>query len=231
MRRFKWFLKHYLTVGSIIGLANRNSIVWGSGIIKKNEKVRKAKFVAVRGPKTRNRLLELGYKVPQIYGDPAILLPKLIPDVLDKKYEYGIIPHYVDYEEINKMWGSVEGVKVIDLMTEDIVKTTHEILECERIISSSLHGLIVSHAYRIPALWVKFSDKLAGDNIKFYDYFESVGITYNREFDLHSGEISFEELRDLFAKYSKDMQPDYELLNYRTEKLLEVCPFKSRKCV
>ena len=66
--------KHYLMIGSIIRLANSQSIVWGSGIINSTENVRDAKFLAVRGPLTRKRLLDLGYSVPDKYGDPALLL-------------------------------------------------------------------------------------------------------------------------------------------------------------
>jgi hypothetical protein len=49
------------------------------------------------------------------------------------------------------------------------------IASCEFVVSSSLHGLIVAHAYRRPALWVEFADPLLGDRSKFHDYFASLG--------------------------------------------------------
>ncbi len=61
-------------------------------------------------------------------------------------------------------------------MTNDIESKTDQILKCERIISSSFHGIIIAHAYRIRAIWQRFSDVPFGDNIKFQDYFESVKI-------------------------------------------------------
>jgi pyruvyltransferase len=56
-RIYRWFFKHYLTVGSIINVAGPNSVVWGSGIINSKQNVRRARFLAVRGPRTRKRLL------------------------------------------------------------------------------------------------------------------------------------------------------------------------------
>jgi pyruvyltransferase len=49
---------YYLVTGSVMKYASRNSIVWGAGIINRNEKIKKPKkILAVRGPITRQRLL------------------------------------------------------------------------------------------------------------------------------------------------------------------------------
>lgn len=225
-RWYKWFIKHYVTVGSIICAASKNSIVWGSGIIKKNENVRAAKFVAVRGPRTRKRLLELGYQVPEVYGDPALLLPRFISNVAEKKYDLGIIPHYVDYDSVVEQFKSNSKVKVVNLMTNDIVRTTQEILACKQIISSSLHGVIVSHAYEIPALWVKFSNKLAGDNVKFYDYFESLDIFYTQEFYIDPTKSTIADFETLLIENSSNLLPSPVILKQRQEALFASCPFK-----
>ena len=67
----------YLCVGSIIHTATNNDIVWGSGFIDENHHVQgKPKILAVRGPKTRQKLLDDAQKCPEIYGDPALLLPQ-----------------------------------------------------------------------------------------------------------------------------------------------------------
>ena len=63
---------------------------------------------------------------------------------------------------------------IVNLLTKNIENVIDEILACEYIISSSLHGIIVANVYQIPAIWLRYSDKLSGDDIKFYDYFSSV---------------------------------------------------------
>lgn len=228
-RKYKWFVKHYVTVGSIINVVGRNSVVWGSGIIKSGQNIRNATFLAVRGPKTRERLLELGYSVPEIYGDPALLLPFFIKKTIKKQFEIGIIPHYVDYEDVLSQFRDDPNVKVINLITDDIIKTTKEILECKQIISSSLHGVIVSHAYQIPALWVKFSNKLSGDNIKFYDYLESLNLNYLKEFYLDLEVINIDVFRSLLNENQSILLPTKEILKKRQDGLLESCPFKKMR--
>ena len=135
---------YYIVIGSIIGAANKNAIVWGSGIISRNQNIENATFLAVRGPETRKRLIKLGYNVPEIYGDPAILLPNFIKNETVKKYKIGIIPHFVDYEKVMQMIPKNENIRVINLLTNSVEKTTKEILECKTILSSSLHGVLVS---------------------------------------------------------------------------------------
>ena len=62
------------------------------------------------------------------------------------------------------------------------------------IFSTSLHGLIISHAYGIPAIWIK-AGNIGTDGFKFKDYFSSVNIPYYspiklEEFDLNSFHIT-----------------------------------------
>lgn len=176
--RKKWFKKTYLmAIGSIMKYTQPKATVWGSGIISRKDQFSNATFCAVRGPLSRKRIQELGYSCPEIYGDPAILLPAYYQPTIQKKYEYGFIPHYVDQEVVQAWYGEEKDSAVLNLMNDNVFYTTDRILECKKIISSSLHGVIVAQAYGIPAIWVQFSDKLSGDNVKYDDYFLSVGMT------------------------------------------------------
>jgi len=176
-QRKKWFQKKYLMgIGSIMKYATPKATVWGSGIISRDDTFGEATFCAVRGPLSRKRIQNLGYVCPKVYGDPALLLPKYYQKEVKKTKRYGIIPHYVDQEKAEAIFENAEDCKVLNLLNDDVFKTTDEICSCEFIISSSLHGVIVAHAYGIPAIWVQFSDRLSGDNVKYADYFESVDL-------------------------------------------------------
>ena len=224
-RLYKHLFKHYLAIGSIISSANKNSIVWGSGIIKKDVNIRNAKFLAVRGPKTRNRILEKGFDCPEIYGDPALLMPNYFKPQIDKQYKIGIVPHYVDYKAIKESFKKNSSVKIINLLTNDVEQTTKEILQCHQIVSSSLHGVIVSQAYNIPALWLQFSNKLSGDNIKFYDYYESVGVPFKEGIFIEPENLNESLIEKLLKNNKHVLLADDLLLEQRKNDLLESCPF------
>ena len=167
---------HLLGIGSILNRANKNSIVWGSGFIKDESFIMAPpkKILAVRGPKTRKRLLELNIECPEIFGDPALLMSTIYNQKIEKKYKLGIIPHYVDFNDKRLKHLNDDSVLVIDICNPDPFRVIDQLLQCEKIASSSLHGLIVSDAYHIPNVWVRFSDKVVGGDFKFLDYFQSI---------------------------------------------------------
>ncbi|GAA4815399.1 polysaccharide pyruvyl transferase family protein [Litoribaculum gwangyangense] len=219
-----FFTPIYVTVGSILTHVNSKCIVWGSGIISKENLIKKAKFLAVRGPQTRRHLINQGYEVPEIYGDPALLLPKYYYPKIEKKYKIGIVPHYRDFNKIKDFYLNLDDVLLIDLMTNDVEAKTNEFLKCENIVSSSLHGIIVAHAYGIPAVWQKFSDDVFGDDIKYQDYFESVEIA-NYKPNIIDQKMSLSELLDLF--HDKESLPKKEIIEKLCSNLMDVCPFKN----
>lgn len=169
--------EHYLVIGSILQTSNDNSVVWGTGMIYDQETplFKPKKVHAVRGPKTREILLARGIKCPQVYGDPALLLPMFIqPKVNNKRYRLGVIPHYKNKQHPFFLQSLPSDVKIIDVETDDIQKFVDDINCCEMIVSSSLHGIIIADAYGIPAHHVKFDESVVGGNFKFHDYYLSV---------------------------------------------------------
>lgn len=170
-------------VGSILhhpGL--ENSIVWGSGFIYPPKKLygSPSKILALRGKKSAKIFENFGVPHNHIYGDPALLFPTFYKPVKELKYKIGIIPHYSELKafENNLKLSNNKEVKVISPMVpgNEVYKIIDQIKECEIIISSSLHGLILADAYQVPSLRFNFSNKLVGGDFKFNDYYSGVGL-------------------------------------------------------
>ena len=216
--------KTYIVVGSVISIANWTCEVWGAGIISKDAKIKKSKFLAVRGPESGKRLTELGFKDPGIYGDPALLLPKFYQPKVEEKVKIGIVPHYVDYDKVVS-WGLRDDFKIINLSTDNPEEVIDQIASCDYIISSSLHGVIVAHAYGIKALWVEFSNDLYGDGIKFIDYFKSVDIKVYKPLRFDQEVPAIDEIIKTIESMAESniIKGDLEEISKR---LLSVCPFK-----
>ncbi|NOR44095.1 MAG: hypothetical protein GQ534_00785 [Candidatus Delongbacteria bacterium] len=168
----------HLVVGSLISLLQNKDQVWGAGLIKDMivPKRKNVKFYAVRGPLTRDKLIESGYEaddIPQVYGDPGILVSDYFKFERNIQHKIGIIPHYVD-AELCKIYFKDTDVHFIDI-NNSVEKFFAEINKCEYILSSSLHGIIFSESYGIKAIPIKLGDKLIGDSFKFDDYYQSTG--------------------------------------------------------
>lgn len=210
--------EHYLIIGSILGRGTKSSIIWGAGLISEDSvpiEIPK-KIYAVRGPKTREKLLKLGIDCPEIYGDPALLLPKIYNPKIEKKYELGVIPHYVDKNNKFLEIFNNSNIKIIDIQVIDPRTFIDELLSCKKIASSSLHGLITADAYQIPSMWIEFSDKVVGNGFKFYDYFLSVGRENENPLIINQ-DTNIEIIMAHFKKYEISIDLD---------KLINVCPFK-----
>lgn len=165
--------KNILGIGSILNLGNKKSQIWGSGFMYENQNFHGGTIYALRGPYSNEKLKKMGYKGCNIFGDPALLLPLILNPAEEKKYEIGIIPHWSEVDFFKEQYGT--KYHIIDFRTRNIEETVNEITSCKLILSTSLHGIIVSHAYQIPALWIK-KGHIHTDGIKFKDYFGSVGI-------------------------------------------------------
>jgi hypothetical protein len=149
--------------------------VWGCGIMSRDDHVSPAaELLAVRGPLTRARALECGAQCPAVYGDPALLLPRLYQPRRERRRCVGVMPHFSDLPRLAGAWRASEELRLIDPQAP-VETVIDQLASCEFVISSSLHGIIASHAYVVPAVWVKFRDLPSGDGSKFHDYFYSVG--------------------------------------------------------
>lgn len=220
-------INNLMAIGSVIEwMGDDTTTVWGAGIRDSHRFLLKrtgfslGKVCAVRGKKTRECLLNAGISCPEVYGDPALLMPLIYrPSVQRVKGRVGIIPHYFDMNNKNvkrllkelgengvliPVRGYIQWQDVIDL-----------IYSCEFVISSSLHGLILSDAYGIPNQWVIFSDLLIGGTFKFDDYYSAVG-KEAKKLDIDDG-ISINDILETKKLYQPIVFDPLPLLN--------ACPF------
>lgn len=163
-------------VGSIMTFLRDNDVVFGTGVMYPHERYKADNIhvIALRGPITRS-VIDTNSELPEIYGDPAILLPLMYYPVMEKKYDVGYIPHFVDKEYISLGENDI----LIDLRPENIENDWKQVvdlaLQCKKIVSSSLHGIILGESYGIPTVWEQYSDKIIGGEYKFQDYFLGTG--------------------------------------------------------
>lgn len=158
-----------VAAGSILQLVPRSFTghIVGTGFMyARNSGVYpRAQVHLVRGPLTAERIGR-----PDIpFGDLGLLASEYLVDPYtpSKRYRYGFVPHYVDK--------TLRGTgKHIDILSPP-VEFIHQVAECEKIVTSSLHGIITADALGIPRVWVPHPQVL-GDGFKFHDYNRSLGL-------------------------------------------------------
>lgn len=167
-------------------LNNHPLVIWSAGFIstptcsefvtRKNIKV-----ASVRGELSRQYIEKiLKHPIECTTGDGGLLCSRWIPPVEKKMYRLGIIPHIKEKDEkfFDDLHRSIDDSVIIDV-EDNPIKVLNTISSCECIISSSLHGLIISDSYCVPNKHVILTDKLSGDGFKFHDYYSSFGLEDN----------------------------------------------------
>ncbi|NGX17016.1 polysaccharide pyruvyl transferase family protein [Wenzhouxiangella sp. XN24] len=204
-------------IGSICQRARPNTIIWGSGFISESAAPLGAprKIHAVRGPRSRQIFDDLGVSCPEIYGDPALLTPKFYKPPSTKSHKYGVVPHYTDLtSKFIQECIRYPNIKVINPLRKNPLEVISDIVACEKIASSSLHGLIIGDAYGVETMWIEIGQMLSGGAFKFHDYYESIGI---------KGEAPLPVSR---AKEISALSTDFRVkpINLDLEKLLQAFP-------
>jgi pyruvyltransferase len=142
------------SVGSVMHFVRSGDHVWGSGINGKvSHSLRfapgEATINSVRGPSTRARLMKSGFDVPEVYGDPALLLPILLEDYRavrgsEKRRKLTIIPN------INEVWRYRFHPAFVSPM-QDPLTIAQIIAESDFVTGSSLHAMVFADALGVPS--------------------------------------------------------------------------------
>ncbi|OBU24872.1 polysaccharide pyruvyl transferase family protein [Photobacterium aquimaris] len=169
--------EHKLMVGSVIHEMNKKSIVIGSGLIHPDflKGINELGDIrALRGELTKfhiEKKFAVELNVP--LGDCALLMPRVINcNDIQKNSSFGLVLHYKDDDHKIKEIVTELGGKIISV-SQNVTDFVNELNTCEVILSSSMHGLILSDAYNIPNERIILGDLLTGGDFKFKDYYST----------------------------------------------------------
>lgn len=162
-------------IGSVLHFAPREGLhVFGAGFMDPSRlgaKQAPREVITMRGPLSAKIADELGWQAPQALGDTGLLASRIYP-AQRKKFKLGVVLHY---SHALKTFPEIPDVVYINPL-DPVRKVVRKIASCEKIISSSLHGLIVAHSFGVPWIRLDVLDRpLGGGSFKFYDFYESIG--------------------------------------------------------
>jgi pyruvyltransferase len=92
-----------------------------------------------------------------------------------KAYSLCLFPHYADAASqfVKRMLANQPNTHKLDIRAP-LFDIMDELVQCEFVLSSTLHGIIFSDSYGIPNAHVSLSNRVQGGEHKFKDYFQSV---------------------------------------------------------
>lgn len=217
-------LKYQLSASPDIGITGSilsnpifsNAYIWGLGFGNPEEVCTRHNVLAVRGKLTQELL---GTSCE--FGDPGILASYFIKPSVNKKYKFGLIPHYVDYD-----WMKANcNIKIINIQTTNFGQLFSEINECEFILSSSLHGLIFALSYGIPAFHIKHTELASKHSFKFNDFFSVLSIPHHEIAINTSDDWKSLNLDDLYT-HKDDYRVSLDEIRRIQNNLLGVFPYQ-----
>ena len=214
-----------ISLGSILDKSHPilpNDIIWGSGCrgiyyIHNDIDVR-----LVRGPLTRNTLLKYNIACPEKYCDPGVLTPFIFNINLNENItnEMLFLLHFNDrkYYNLNILIKNFENKNIpyIFMDTDNIQYILSKIAASKYVISSALHGIIVSECMGKPTAYLrlrnkepvfKYTDYYLGSNrlnsdIKVTDWTKH--IDFNNITYIKKPKIDFKNLIESFPYQLKD---------------------------
>ncbi|MGN0295394.1 MAG: polysaccharide pyruvyl transferase family protein [Lachnospiraceae bacterium] len=207
------------------GILFPETYIWSTGFIENKKKLsglyrEKITFQAVRGELSKAIVQQLtGKKLDIPTGDGGLLASLTVDKTIRKKYNVGIIPHYKEQEHpaFRKLCDQFSGSVCIDVKKEPLDVIT-EIGQCECIISSSLHGLIIADSMGIPNIHIHVTDTLLGDGFKFDDYYSAFGLKHKFI------DWECEKITSLYQVYDR-YEISSDAVDQKKKELIKVFPF------
>ena len=180
----RWFINN----NSLYNYSSIPIIMYGTGFMSeikdKKYPIWNLDIIAVRGNYSLNNLKNSHYQIKKkiILGDPGLLAMYLFNlSGIQKDYKLCIIPHYIDKNIKILKNIRIKNSKILDITDEN--NFMFQLAKCKRVISSSLHGLILADSLNIPNIRIILSNKIYGGNFKYNDYYSSFNLKSQKYFD------------------------------------------------
>lgn len=163
--------RRLFAIGSIVELAVQGVTIWGSGLHHAALRPYNLELDirAVRGPLTRDALLQAGHACPAVFGDPAILMPRFYTPATKPARAFLLVPHFSKEQEYLERYPD----NTISTRTSNWRGFIDAIASAQLVISGSLHGIVLAEAYGVPAILLRpATDR---DEFKYQDYYLGTG--------------------------------------------------------
>lgn len=169
-------------VGSVIAaLVDTPVRVLGGGLINGNARTYSptARIEGVRGFLTQSVIERDSKRVPEVIGDPGMLLPRISPlPPCAKRKPLGFIIHDVDREEFAEHYPQHVDDIVDNYAPRD--EFVAQLAGYDAVVSTSLHGCVFAHAYGVPVAPFILTDRVFGGDFKFRDHYSAFGLDVRR---------------------------------------------------
>ena len=173
--------KHIVSLGSVGRFIKSNSVVVGTGVSSFEHHLNtKAQYISVRGPHTAELLKNSGGPVVTNFGDPAIVLSRIVPVVRGKTNgRIALIRHHSHLQAPVRLPENFDELSVLISNPKDIVSFIHKLNQYDSVVTSAMHVMITCQSYGIPCAMVVFEgfeDYVHGSGIKYSDYSLGAGL-------------------------------------------------------
>lgn len=173
-----------VALGSIGRYIQAHHTIWGTGISTRETVLNpNGNYLAVRGPHTAQALRDSGGKAIDIFGDPGILMKYIYAPIKLKNaaFRYGFVRHYIHQDVPLTFEDGIEDLNILVSSAASIENFVNRLASYDAVLTTSLHVIILCHAYQIPCRLVALKSQVRpvhGDGIKYKDFYEGAGLRY-----------------------------------------------------
>ena len=172
---------HLVSVGSIARFTNEHSVVVGTGASAESAELHPgARYHSLRGPLTAALLTEKGGPTVDSFGDPAVLLRRLIPvERTETNGRLLLVRHFTHATLPVTLPEEMDEATVFRSSPEDHAAFMRTLGEYDGVVTSAMHVVIACHSYGIPVTLIGFrgfEDTVSGSGMKYRDYSLGAGL-------------------------------------------------------